>query len=223
MQKIQPRVSHGFNAQCVVRDHLLKQYDNLEIISVAHPGSHSPDILANIYGEQIQFEVKSCSIFTSPVVPINRTVTRNTQTPIDDLVELFTDGKWNNIASVVDYYRDQDGSIGFPCDGGTPRSGKLPPSLVICDKNDNIALREVRNVIIQHLQDRGDTYFVLVTKNPQLETHIFYTGKGPNVLNAPPIPKIKIARLRTYGASQLNSMRVAIKVSHMLSPSLTLR
>ena len=208
-----PRVAHGSVAQQVAQAHLLECYQPCHIISTAVPGSKAPDIIANINGARIQCEVKSSFNFNSPVVTINKTVKRRNINIVDDLVPVMTDSEWQSIEEIVDYHRLTDETIGFPGDRGTPNSGKLPKCLKIMDQK---LLRKVRRAVISNLRSRGDTYFILVCKRPVLTSHIFYTGIGKNVLNAPPLPQLCMAKLRTYGTARRSSMRVALKVSFVL-------
>lgn len=213
MTPVHPRVSHGSTAQQVAQSHLQQCHPTCNIISIARPGSHMPDIVATVSNVPIQCEVKSNFKFSSPVVTINKTVKRGYRNIIDDLVPVMTNGAWNSIEESVDYHRLADETIGFPNDINAPNSGKLPKCLKIIDKK---LLKNVRRSIISNLKSHSDTYFVLVCKRPTLTTHIFYTGHGDNVLNAPPLPQLSMAKLRTYGTARHDSMRVALKVSFIL-------
>ena len=208
-----PRVNHGSIAQQVAQSHLKQCYPTCNIISTAHPGSHLPDIVATVDKISIQCEVKSGFKFTSPCVTINKTVKRGSRNIVDDLVPIMTNGTWNGVEKSVDFHRLTDITIGYPGDNGTPYSGKLPKCLKITDEK---LLSTVRLSIISNLKKHKDTYFILVCKRPTLTTHIFYTGYGINVLKAPRLPQLSLAKLRTYGTARRNSMRVALKVSFIL-------
>jgi hypothetical protein len=123
---------------------------------------------------------------------------------------MMTNDRWVSVEKIVDHHRCSDDTIGFPGDVGTPTSGKLPK----CLKIDNTeVLSDVRLAIISKLHTHRDNYFIIVSKHPKLKTHVFYTGCGENVLNAPMLPPISMAKLRTYGTARKDSMRVALKVS----------
>jgi hypothetical protein len=208
-----PRVAHGSRAQQVAQAHLLKCYPTCNIISTAAPGSKSPDIVASVDTIPIQCEVKSNFKFTSPVVTINKTVKRGSLNLVDELVPVMTFGMWNSVEEAVDYHRLTDMTIGFPGDTNAPYSGKLPKCLKI---TDGTLLTNVRLAIMNNFCERQDTYLVLVCKRPALATYIFYTGHGENILAAPYLPQLSMAKLRTYGSARHNSMRVALKVSFIL-------
>ena len=210
MASIHPRVSHGSTAQQTALDHLVANCPTCTITSVANIGSNAPDIVAVIDGANIQCEVKSSFVFTSPVVTISKTVKRNHTNIIDGLVPIMSNGLWDSVEESVEHHRITDTTIGFPGDCGTPNSGKLPKCLKI---TDSVILDQVRQAIVENLAQHKDTYFILVCKHPHTSTHIYYTGYGTNVLNAPILPRLSMAKLRTYGTARKDSMRVALKVS----------
>jgi hypothetical protein len=207
---IHPRVSCGNVAQQVAQAYLLERYPTCNITSTAVPGSKDPDIIAVVDNVRIQCEVKSGFKFTSPVVTINKTVKRGNINIVDNLVPVMTDNAWNSVEESVDYHRLTDSTIGFPGDNGTPNSGKLPKCLKITDKK---LLANVWLAVRNNFHMRQDTYFILVCKRPTLSTHVFYTGYGENILAAPLLPLLSMAKLRTYGTARKDSMRVALKVS----------
>ena len=211
-----PRVHHGSNAQYIAQAHLTQSYDSCVIKSIASLGSHAPDITAVVNGVDIQCEVKNSVRITSPVVTINKTVKRGNINIIDELVPVITGGIWDSIEEAVDYHRLTDTTIGFPGDAGTPTSGKLPKCLKITNAQ---LLRDVRESVITNLVQHQDTYFIMVCHRPTPVLHVFYTGYGHNVLNAPPLPQLSMAKLRTYGNAKNGSMRVALKVSFIPPPS----
>lgn len=211
MQKIHPRVSHGFNAQNIASDHLLHCFPHFNILSVALPGSNLPDIVASYNNVTIQFEVKSCNTTKSPIVVINNTVKRTSSTLVDKLIPLFSNNRHFNVAEVVDFSRATDSTVGFPCDQGAPRSGKLPISLELTHLDP--VCKCVHAVIVSYLQQKGNNYFALVTKRPKVLTNLFHVGSCDNILGAPPLPPIHKVRLRTYGTAPMDSMRAAVKVT----------
>ena len=210
MTNTHPRVAHGSVAQQVAQSHLLQCYPTCKILSAAPPGSKLPDIVAVVKRANIQCEVKSNFKFTSPFVTINKTVMRGSRNIVDELVPIMSDGIWNSIEESVDYHRLTDITIGFPGDVGTPNSGKLPKCLKITDED---ILSNVWLAIRNNFHKRKDTYLILICKRPVLTPYIFYTGYGKNVLKAPELPLLSMAKLRTYGTARYNSMRVALKVS----------
>jgi hypothetical protein len=208
-----PRVFQGLVAQQIAQSYLIQHHSPCDIVSTAPHGSHRPDIVAIIKDVPIQCEVKHTFKFTSPVVTINKTVKRGSLNLVDELVPVMTSGTWNSVEEAVDYHRLTDTTIGFPGDINAPYSGKLPKCLKIIDE---ALLTNVRLAIRNNFHERQDTYLILVCKRPTLATYIFYTGYSENILAAPELPQLSMAKLRTYGSARKDSMRVALKVSFIL-------
>lgn len=180
------------------------------LLSVARPGSKSPDMVALINGHRVQFEIKNCVSPTSTIVPINTTVFHGELSPIDRLVSLLTSRPNDTLRNVIANRRSDDQSYGFPCDDGVVRSGKVPALRV---KNQPAVLYDIRQYVIDHLTASKNTYLALVCQRPVQSVHLFYTGYGLNVLKASPLPLVRSAYLSTYGTADLNQMRVALKIT----------
>lgn len=208
---VHPRITHGFRAQLLTQQ-LLPQ--DATLLSVARPGSQLPDLVALINGHRTQFEIKSCATPNSTIAPYSRTVFHGELSPLDHLVSIFTDRPNDTLRSVIANHRSTDQSYGFPCDDGVTRSGKIPALRV---KKGNPALITIRNYVIDRLQAENNTYLALVCTKPTPTIHLFYTGCGHNVLKASPLPMLTSAYLSTYGTAELDSMRVALKVSFELT------
>lgn len=204
----QPRIDRGFNAQLIVKGRLPS---SMNMVSCARSGSNKPDLVVLSEGRLVQFEIKSCDNITSTIVPISCTVNATSNTNIDRLVPLFTENKHQSINDVVVHYHKQDSAIGFPCDEGSRRSGKLPKQLRLTSDHDNIHI--VHKRILDHFVKSNITYLAVVCRTPTVSVHVFHTGHGHNALGAPMLPTIASARLGTYGSSSLNSMRVALKIT----------
>lgn len=204
----QPRVAHGRNAQLAVKKHLPPE---ATLLSVARPGSKRPDIVAILDGVLFQIEVKSCDSLCSAFVPLSCTIRKTSSTFIDSLIPLFTDDAHSNMHEVIQHHRRVDDTIGFPCDFGTGRSGKIPQTLVLSDDHQNLEL--IHDHVISHFHKGGNTYLALVCKKPTPSIHLYYTGFGPNVMNAPDLPMIATAKLNTYGTAPLDALRVALRIT----------
>lgn len=208
MPNHQSRVKHGFNAQQTAQDFLTQSFSNCTIEFVAHPGSNQPDIIATVDGHRLQFEVKSNTTPKSPIATINSIIRRDNITAIDNLIPLFTDNRYADVVSYVEAERQQNDHIGFPDQDGTPRAGKLPKHLCLVDDTDSVhqALRD-------HFSFRNDDYLCIVSRRPSPKVFLYHTGHGSNPLNAPTIPTIRRASLKTYGTADVHSMRVALYTS----------
>ena len=204
----QPRIDRGFDAQVAVKRSLPPE---LTIVSCARPGSNKPDLVSIVDGRLIQFEVKSCDNITSTIVPISCTVRQNTTTFIDGLVPLFTNHEHQSISSIIDHHRLSDPTIGFPCDDGTGRSGRIPPQLSMSSSHMNIS--RVHDAMIRYWHECKNHYLVVVCRKPTQTIHVFHTGYGDNRLNAPLVPRIRSARIGTYGSAPPNALRVALKIT----------
>ena len=215
MTEVQPRVAHGFDAQLVV-ERLLPR--DSTVVSVAQPGSQRPDITAIIGGILVKFEIKSCTSPTTSVALYNCTVYKDEANPLDELVPLFTDYKFTNIDSVVLYHRMSNSTIGFPCDDGVVRSGKFPRLSITSEPQ----LSYIRQYVTAHIHKSGNSYLALVCKRPTPSVHVFYTGYGANVLQAPPLPVIKTSHISTYGHAPMDAMRLALKITFAPGSSLRL-
>jgi len=202
-----PRVLNGHDAQLLVHQLLPP---SAKIISSSVAGSNRPDLIVDIDNHVTQFEIKSCNSLKTPIALLSCTVQKNhNREIIDNIISLFTDNAHNTINSLIDYHQSNNIKVGFPCDRGTSRSGTLPKGLTLTLEHANMPA--VHQYILTHFHNTKNTYLAIVCKRPCLFVHVFYTGYGHNVLNAPLLPMFATARITTYGIATLDKMRLALK------------
>lgn len=217
----QGRVGSGAATQNLIAQKVeeiaFKKSKNYEFVSTAKIGSTVPDLVVKIDGQKVQFEIKGTSSTTAPVTFFDKSVSRKRGSPklIDEIVKTFIKhynldiprNKRNTIGA-IDYYKEKDSSIGLAGDTGTPKSGKLPKEFTTQDPS---LMSKMRKVILEHLAEGGDNYFVIHNRSND-DLKIYYTGHGKNLLDQPPVPKFKSFSLATYGGASSGSTRVGLKI-----------
>lgn len=205
----QSRVAMGSSAQDQILE-LIRQHhgeENVEFISSAPPGSTKPDLVISVNGEIIQFEIKGANKINAPITFFDKSARRGVSIPeLDELAQAYTG--ISSFEEMIDQYRKTNKAFGYPGDKGAPKSGKLPPDLSTTDKD---ILASVRRIILEHLWEGGDNYFVVYDRTNH-SPYIFFTGKGKNILQANKFPNFKKASLKTYGGPSAGAMRVGFKV-----------
>lgn len=205
----QTRVKNGAEAQSSFAQKL-EALGNVEIISQAAPASKQPDIVATINGEEAQFEIKGRNTSVSPITFFDLSIRRGgSDTTLNEIAEAFTSGKIKDFEKMIDAFRRRNPEVGFPGDAGTPPSGKLPPEFRMKDNPE--VFGRIRDMLIEHLHLHSDNYFAVLNRDQQ-STDIFWTGGGPNPLNAPEFPAVTFVLLDTYGGAYKGAMRVGLKV-----------
>lgn len=213
---IHPRVHNGQEAQTLVRN--LLPHD-AQIISVASVGSNRPDLIVDLGGHITQIEIKSCNSLKSPIALLSCTVQKNhPRELIDNIISLFTDDNHLSVNELIDYHASNNQRVGFPCDYGTSRSGTLPKGLTL--SLDHVNMPVIHQYVLTHLRAMKNTYLAIVCKRPSSKVHIFFTGYGHNILNAPLLPLFNTARITTYGIASLTKMRLAVKVTFAIGHSI---
>lgn len=203
----QARVLNGHKAQLAV--HEASKELGAVLMSVSRPGSQRPDV-AVLFNQHIaQFEVKNSSSQTSAVTPYSETVHKGKPAKIDAIIPLMTNGSHGTINEAIECGKKLDRMVGFPGDEHTPSTGRLPLMAV----TDVMSLAYVREFVIERLVEQGNTYLTLHCKHKSQKFHTYWTGLGVNVLNAPELPPLRMAKLATYGASPDGTMRVALKIN----------
>lgn len=203
----QARVLNGHKAQIAV--HEASRELGATLMSVSRPGSQRPDVAVLFNGIITQFEVKNSSSQTSAVTPYSETVHRGKNAKIDAIIPLMTNGSHATINEAIECGKQLDKTVGFPGDTHTPSTGRLPLMAV----TDVMSLAFVREFVIERLAEQNNTYLTLHCKHKPQKFHTYWTGLGVNVLDAPELPPLRMAKLATYGASPDGTMRVALKIN----------
>lgn len=214
----QSRVTTGAAAQLTVGEKLQAALgDKIKIISTAPMASQAPDIVATVNNESCQFEIKGRNTPTAPITFFDISARRGRSDVIlDDIAEAITNGKIHSFEQMIDVFRQRNPSVGYPGDDGVPKSGKLPPEFRF--KDNSLVFQRVRSFLVDHMQAHQDNYFAVVNRSDMNTTEIFWTGTGPNPLNAPEFPALAFVVLDTYGGAYKGAMRIALKAQ--LDPSI---
>lgn len=203
----QARVLNGHKAQLAV--HEASKELGATLVSVSRPGSQRPDVAVLFNGVITQFEVKNSTSQTSAVTPFSETVHRGKAAKIDAIIPLMTNGSHATINEAIECGKLFDRTVGFPGDTHAPSTGRLPLMTV----TDVMSLTVIREFVIERLVEQHNTYLTLHCKHKSQKFHTYWTGIGNNVLGAPELPPIRMAKLATYGASPDGTMRVALKIN----------
>lgn len=203
----QARVLNGHKAQLAV--HEASEKLGAVLMSVSRPGSQRPDVAVLFNQRVAQFEVKNSSSQTSAVTPYSETVHRGQNAKIDAIIPMMTNGSHATINEAIECGKILDRTVGFPGDSHSPSTGRLPLMAV----TDVMSLAFIREFVIDRLVEQGNTYLTLHCKHKSQKFHTYWTGHGVNVLNAPELPPLRMAKLATYGASPDGTMRVALKIN----------
>lgn len=208
----QARVLNGHKAQVAV--HEASKELGATLVSVSRPGSQRPDVAVLFDGAITLFEVKNSTSQTSAVTPFSETVHRGKHAKIDAIIPLMTNGSHATINEAIECGKIFDHTVGFPGDRHTPSTGRLPLMAV----TDVMSLAVVREFVIERLTEQHNNYLTLHCKHKSQKFHTYWTGIGTNVLGAPDLPPIRVAKLSTYGASPDGTMRVALKINFHAHP-----
>lgn len=211
---VQSRVGMGAEAQRDVFRFIKRAiHDQLagasvSLISMSPPGSQEPDIVIEVDGQRLQFEVKHRTGNSSLTTVFNKFVRRGEKSnSIDHIVSIMT-GRPLTLEKLVNLRRKTDKSQGFPSDPGVGNvSGSFTP---IGIKKDNPQMKELTKYLLPFFTSSGDNYFVL--HYGQNDVKIFFTGHGNNILNMPVLDAFDVVKLDTYGAGYNGAIRMAVKV-----------
>jgi len=111
---------------------------------------------------------------------------------------------------IIDFYKKYiDERYGFAGDVDVIKSGKIPSDFTTTDKE---LTGFVRDVIIQHLQESGDDYFVVYTRSEDT-TDIYSSGTEKNPIGAKPMPEFSAVKIATAGGKSSGSTRVGLKIA----------
>lgn len=210
----QARVGQGAEAQHEVFRYIKRLIRDripgvtIKFISLSAPGSQEPDIVIEVNGKRIQFEVKHRTGFGSLVTVFNKFVRRGeTNNPINNIVKLMT-GRPLTFEKLIDIRRKKDKSQGFPGDEGVVNiSGKFSPLTV--DK-DSPKMKLLTDYLLPLFTSSGDNYFVLHYGSKNVK--MFFTGEGENILDMPTLDSFDLVKLDTYGTGYNGAIRMAVKV-----------
>lgn len=216
----QPRIAFGAKTQYAVAEQIkqLAESNNkdYEFVDTAKPGSKAPDLIVKYDNKKIQFEIKGTNSPAAPITFFDKSVNRRTTVPkiIDDIALLFkADGSEMRAGEsaflvALDYYKTKDNTIGLAGDEGVPRSGKLPPEFTT---TNTIKLQALHKIIIKHLKDGGDDYFVVHNRTTD-KFDIYSVDSSNNPLKYPLLPRFTYFSLATYGGVSSGSTRVGLKI-----------
>jgi len=204
---LQGRVNHGKIAQEKVFDWTESEF-NASLISIAKPGSQDPDLVVDIADARTQFEIKGAASLGAPITLFDKSVNR-TQCPkiFDQAANLIMPGA--GFVELVDFYRNEDPCIGFAGDEGVCKSGKMP--FQFTNVTDYDILSQIRTIILDHLCESNDNYFVVYDRN-QEDFSCYHTGLDKNLIEMGQFPELKSFSLRTYGGPNGVSTRVGVKI-----------
>lgn len=208
--KGQSRLSCGSNAQINVVNHLTQTFSDIQVRSIAKIGSTKADLVVDIDGVVVQFEVKGTSNTRAPITLFDKSMKRGKRNQVlDSAARVISQNAVTCFSDLVDMHRCRDKTIGFPGDVGVYKSGRLPKGLELTDTN---TLNDIRQSIIEHFHENADNYFAVNDYNNGT-VNVFWTGYGDNVLKSPMFPELKKFTMRTYGGPSAGSMRVGVKVT----------
>jgi len=207
--KGQSRLSCGSNAQLNVVNHLKQTFGNMQVQSIAKIGSTKADLVVDMGGSTVQFEVKGTSNTRAPITLFDKSMKRGKRNHVlDSAARVISQNAVTCFSDLVDMHRRRDKTIGFPGDVGVYKSGRLPKGLEL---TDTTTLNDIRQSIIEHFHENADNYFAVNDYNNGT-VNVFWTGYGDNVLESPMFPELKKFTMRTYGGPSAGSMRVGVKV-----------
>jgi hypothetical protein len=206
----QSRIQLGTSAQITIQRELKRRYGSrMRVVSSAPAGSKKPDLIVNVDGKRVQFEIKGRNSSSSHITMFDTSIRRDEPNALlDELAYVISSGKLRSFEQLIDRYRQSNQAVGFPGDERTPKSGKLPPELRTIEGK---YLEPVFLHIMNHFQESGDNYFAVFNRDKR-DVEIYYTGIGPNVLRAPEFPMLSKLIVDTYGGAYEGAMRVALKV-----------
>lgn len=207
----QSRMQTGAGSQEAIAEYLKDNYDGeYEFVSTAKKGSTVPDLVVNLDGKPVQFEIKGASSPTAPITFFDKSVRRDQRVELlDNFAHTFSGGATNSFTELVDEYREENPEVGFPGDEGAPKSGKLPRDFQVTD--DPQLLAKLRQDILDHFAEGNDNYFAIHNRQKE-EIYIYHTGHGANPLDEDPLPELDQFKLATYGGPSAGAMRVGIKI-----------
>lgn len=208
IEQAQKRVYQGSEAQQIIEQHLSEWFgDEYQLISIAKPASHEPDLVAEIGGERIQFEIKSRDAKSGMIKMYEKSIGRDERDRNFDLIaKYYSGGELKTFTQLVDHLRETHPQYGFPGDEGAGKSGSIWLKI---DQQDVIT--KIRPYLLAPLRNDGNQYFA-VFDQASGKVSTFHTGLEPNVLGAPRIPNIAAVAIDTYGGQYKGRMRAAIKV-----------
>ena len=224
------RVRAGLTSQeavsAVIKSEMSDAGRKVRVAKRAGYGQQSSDVVMVVDDVAFSVEVKGMSGLTKPVPLFDKSVRRrNVPQEIETMAEAFietisvgsgrlsrileTEGYSKTFLGMIDFYRDKvDHSVGLAEDPNSAGSGKLPRDL---SSGAPAVTRVARKMVLDNLKSSKDTYFAVHDKTDDTVL-IWYTGYGPNVLQAPDFPRIKNVSMDTYGGSSKGATRVAIKI-----------
>lgn len=204
----QERVFQGDDSQRAVEHFLLDTYgDQYELVSVAARHTKAPDLIAKIGNKQAQFEIKGRNTAVAPIKFYEKMIGRGQPDPVlDRVAKIYTDGRATTFSDLIDVLQQENPTVGFPGDPKVAPSGSVWLNIV-----DRPHLSKIRTYLINEMRKNGDNYFAIHNRQDDAVS-VFYTGHGPNDLNAPRIPNFVQMAVDTYGGSYKNKMRAGIKV-----------
>lgn len=209
--KTQSRVQSGSEAQEKIFDFIsnIVGNENVKLVSTAKKGSTLADLVVDVKNNTIQIEVKGTQSDTAPITFFDKSARRNQSNEIlDKFAKIFSKNKYKSFTELVDSYRKNDPTIGFPGDEGVGKSGKLPSAFNVSDSE---TLKQLKQILLDHFAENNDNYFAIYNSSNK-QVKMFYTGHGKNVLKLPLLPDLKSFSVKTYGGPSGGAMRVGIKV-----------
>jgi len=206
----QARVDIGAVAQAAFARNFKKKFPGSRVVSISKRSSQVADIVVRYQGERLQFEIKARTGPDETNVVYAKTMRRGDSNKVFDAFARSFNDNTDSFCDLIDLYRKEDTSVGFPEDEGVKNSsGKIPWEFK-SDDPDFLSL--LRSLVIKHLKAHGDNYFGLYDLSTGT-TSIYFTGHGENILSAKPYPKLTFVQIDTYGGGYKNSMRVAAKAN----------
>jgi hypothetical protein len=203
--------------QAVAGDILARAGDmglSISLDHMAHGSSQTPDLIFSGPSD-FQVEVKGTVNLNAPTVLFDQSVRRGEPRPaIDQVADLMVDALDFSCATgtgsferAIDYCAEHVNPLACMAeDDRGPKGGKIPALFISSDeKVTGPALTIMRS----HFAGAGDNYFALHDRVRQ-KTHLWHTGHGCNILEAPALSSPKRFGLTPYGGSYKGATRVGV-------------
>lgn len=212
------RLSNGVDNQILVGEYFRSLNQNVTY-TTNKLGSVKTDVVLNINNTiDLNVEVKSSkSGLKSIHTMFDKSVKRGKiSSPYAEKIaagycKFFSIEKTTSyLEALIDFFRNDDDTIGFAGDLGVAKSGKLPRVLMTTEPE---ILEDLFITMIDHFQENLDHYFAIVDRSTN-KVHAYFVGadEKDNFFKLPNLMKIVRGGLSTYGGACSGNTRVGFKV-----------
>ncbi len=211
------RVKFGHDAQIQVGEYFKSLYPELTY-TTNKSGSNSSDLILNVNGRLIKVEVKGSSNGLKSIhtlfdksVKRGKLISPYLESVSEAYCNIFKIKKQESwFISLIDFFRDQNSTIGLAGDLGVVKSGKLPSEFMTTDEN---ILNEIFKSIINHFRENDDHYFCILSRSTgKIDSFFVGEDESDNIFNFKSLNKLIYGGLQTYGGCSSGSTRIALKV-----------